>query len=674
MTCRAPTSTQSCTGSSQTGAHLTYDVEGHLIQWVSADGLTTVQYGYDGEGQRFEMQVTSGGTTTTTTYLGTLEEVQAVSGGAMTTSVYFYGAGARLAEEVNGHWYYPISDHLTSTTVMVDGTGVIAAQLFGPYGQGRWEGGTMPTSYAFTGQRADGATGLDYYGARYYDPQASQFTSADTMLPGGGADPWGLSRYAYVAENPIANVDPNGHDGCNFWECVQEAANAFEYAWNCISQGWQACGTQLVNNAIQTCSAGPATCGQVATSVATNTARNIQGAGTTLANLTGVPQTVSDFQTLLDPHASASDREAAGLDLVEQVAIWWAFNFLAEVGEAALGGARGLGEVGQLDQRVFDDFVEGAACGLSFSSDTLVATPQGEEAISTLKVGDQVLAYDPQTNQTTIQTVQHLFINHDNDLMDIKLRTDDAATAPEGAKPNPATNGKIQSRAPPQGDTTSQQTSTLEETVHTTAKHPFLTAEQGWVQAGQLRPGMHVLRADGSIGVVETAKVIPGAGTRYDLEVSNVHTFEVGLGQWVVHNCTFSNLTSDEINQEIGQAGEYASSQKAVAGAIAKEDATGVELGRGINGDEISGPFAPGIQGKYNSMPGVGRCAEFYCAGNVGPYNSPINVFVYHKNRWGPCKACASTFQQWANANQASIRVFWLNKKGRIRWHVWQPM
>jgi RHS repeat-associated protein len=54
----------------------------------------------------------------------------------------------------------------------------------------------MPTDRGFTGQVADSTSGLDYYGARYYDPAAGQFTSADTVLPGNGYDGWGLSRYA----------------------------------------------------------------------------------------------------------------------------------------------------------------------------------------------------------------------------------------------------------------------------------------------------------------------------------------------------------------------------------------------------------------------------------------------------------------------------------------------
>jgi RHS repeat-associated protein len=95
--------------------------------------------------------------------------------------------------------------------VVVNSLGVVAAQLFAPYGQARWAGGTMPTSYAFTGQRADSTTGLDYYVARYYDPVAGIFTSADTVLPGGGYDPAGLDHYAYVEDNPETRQDVDGH-------------------------------------------------------------------------------------------------------------------------------------------------------------------------------------------------------------------------------------------------------------------------------------------------------------------------------------------------------------------------------------------------------------------------------------------------------------------------------
>src|SRR5487761_909296 len=82
---------------------------------------------------------------------------------------------------------------------------VVATQLYAPYGAVRYQQGTLPTDKGYTGQRADALTGLDDYNARYYDPLAGQFTSADTTLAGG------LNRYAYVGGNPETRTDPSGH-------------------------------------------------------------------------------------------------------------------------------------------------------------------------------------------------------------------------------------------------------------------------------------------------------------------------------------------------------------------------------------------------------------------------------------------------------------------------------
>lgn len=87
----------------------------------------------------------------------------------------------------------------------------MARHLYSPYGEAHYATGSMPGSFGFTGQREDATSGLDYYISRYYDPVAGQFTSADSILPGDGYDPWGLSRYAYVSGNPIARNDPSGH-------------------------------------------------------------------------------------------------------------------------------------------------------------------------------------------------------------------------------------------------------------------------------------------------------------------------------------------------------------------------------------------------------------------------------------------------------------------------------
>ncbi len=146
---------------------------------------------------------TTNGTTTTTSYVGSLEEVS-TTGSATTTTAYYGG----LALSVNGALSYTLSDGLGSVSEAVNPSGAVtASQLYAPYGNVRFQSGTLPTDQGFTGQRSDAATsGLDYYGARYYDPVAGQFTSADTTLAGG------LNRYGYVGGNPETFVDPSGHE------------------------------------------------------------------------------------------------------------------------------------------------------------------------------------------------------------------------------------------------------------------------------------------------------------------------------------------------------------------------------------------------------------------------------------------------------------------------------
>ena len=182
--------------------------------WANAPGsnpTANAAYLYDGEGHRVEQVATTSGVTTTTTYVGALEEI-ATTGSTTTTTAYYGG----LALSVNGALSYTLSDGLGSVSESVNATtgAVTATQLYAPYGGVRYASGSLPGSHGFTGQHSDAATsGLDYYGARYYDPAAGQFTSADSMLPKQGAtsDLSQLNRYAYVGGNPETMADPSGH-------------------------------------------------------------------------------------------------------------------------------------------------------------------------------------------------------------------------------------------------------------------------------------------------------------------------------------------------------------------------------------------------------------------------------------------------------------------------------
>lgn len=54
--------------------------------------------------------------------------------------------------------------------------------------------------------------------------------------------------------------------------------------------------------------------------------------------------------------------------------------------------------------------------------------------------------------------------------------------------------------------------------------------------AGQLVVGMHVMRADGQMGIVTGWRVVGGSQAMDNLEVAQDHTFVVGTGNWIVHN------------------------------------------------------------------------------------------------------------------------------------------
>jgi RHS repeat-associated protein len=205
LTCRAPTSATTCAGT-QTGAQLTYDAEGRLTHWQNAPSspTTTDDYVYDGEGNRLAQKVISGGTTTTTYYMGT-EEVKKV-GATITITKYYASGGLPMVMKQDTTYSYLASDGLGSVSEAL-GTGGSATsqQLFTAYGASRYSSGTWPTQKGYTGQYGDATTGLAYYNARYYDPALGQFASADTASSGG------LNRFGYVAGNPTTATDPTGH-------------------------------------------------------------------------------------------------------------------------------------------------------------------------------------------------------------------------------------------------------------------------------------------------------------------------------------------------------------------------------------------------------------------------------------------------------------------------------
>ncbi len=190
--------------------------------------------------------------------------------------------------------------------------------------------------------------------------------------------------------------------------------------------------------------------------------------------------------------AAAADASAAAADVVD------------EGGAGEAGGVCG-----------------GSGDGLSFAASTPVATPSGARPIGSLAVGDTVLAYNPTTGKREAEPVQHIWRNLDHDLVDsqLTLAGSPAAGAP-GTSANDA-NGTSSATAdsasratrttatptrlhrwvaggvlaaglaatllttpsaPAQVAgvaTTTTATPAQTDVIHTTANHPWLTADRG---------------------------------------------------------------------------------------------------------------------------------------------------------------------------------------------------
>ena len=109
------------------------------------------------------------------------------------------------------------------------------------YGETRYNEGTTPTSYHYTGQR-EAEAGLYFYNARFYDPSIMMFTSPDTLVP-DHYNPLDWNRYLYARGNPVRYTDSSGHciDGLSTWACIAIVATVVlkvvDYGWTAYDAG-----------------------------------------------------------------------------------------------------------------------------------------------------------------------------------------------------------------------------------------------------------------------------------------------------------------------------------------------------------------------------------------------------------------------------------------------------
>ena len=93
---------------------LSYDAENHLAE-VKKNGSTVATFVYDGDGARVKSTINS----VTTSFVGSHYEIS----GTTVTKYYFAGA-SRIAMRTGSTLTYLLSDHLGSTSLSTDASGI----------------------------------------------------------------------------------------------------------------------------------------------------------------------------------------------------------------------------------------------------------------------------------------------------------------------------------------------------------------------------------------------------------------------------------------------------------------------------------------------------------------------------------------------------------------------
>lgn len=123
----------------------------------------------------------------------------------------------------NDHLRYCLTDHLGSSTLELDEQGgVISQEGYYPFGGTAWWRADSGQSAEYKTIRYSGkeldATGLYYYGYRYYAPWLQRWINPD---PAGDVD--GLNLYCFVGNSPVGRVDRDGRVGSLFGDESQES-------------------------------------------------------------------------------------------------------------------------------------------------------------------------------------------------------------------------------------------------------------------------------------------------------------------------------------------------------------------------------------------------------------------------------------------------------------------
>ncbi|MFF6980217.1 polymorphic toxin-type HINT domain-containing protein [Streptomyces sp. NPDC008343] len=518
---------------------LVWNNEGKLTQSSepAADSkpATKTQYVYDADG---ELLIRRAATTDgeTVLYLGGTEVRLTVSDDGADKSLsgtrYYAGGAVRTTEGGRTTLSFQAGDqHGTmSLSIKDDAAQAPTRRYLSPFGAPRGsEPPAWPDDKAFLGKPADDTTGLTHIGAREYDPSLGQFISIDPVLDPNNA--LSLNGYAYANNSPVTHSDPTGlfcdgcsvdnpdsvwkpenGPGCTHYNCYDSDGNVsyqIDHPWNRGDSGKGGGSNRL----------------EIVPGVEIPSEENLRNMGyDPFGN-----QTYSQLLVRWGKSDCMSNPTGDVCDAVHQLG--WISpgpDFLELIGvrdaiRCAKGSVSGcawtavgllpvgkLGKAAKLIKKGDNEAARALACVKnSFLPGTEVLMADGTtKDIEDLRVGDEILATDPETGRTSPQKVTAEILGEGSKNL-VKLTITDQ-----------------------QGDN---------QTITATDGHPFWAADlRRWVDATDLKPGQWLRTSAGTFVQVKALQRWTQTARVHNLSVSGPHTYYVLAGQSpiLVHNCT----------------------------------------------------------------------------------------------------------------------------------------
>ncbi|MFI6503919.1 RHS repeat-associated core domain-containing protein [Nonomuraea typhae] len=464
---------------------------------------------YGADGQRLIRR--EGGVSTL--YLGSMELSD--SGGTVKAKRYYTTAGGAMVatRAHDGSLTWLLSDGQNSPQLAVaDATSAVSRQRYLPYGGLRGRDEFPFTDLGFLGKTRDASSGLNLLGARFYDPGLGRFISPDPVLD--LRTPRLANPYGYAGNNPVGLSDPSGlkPDNCepgskSFNECM-------------TNERYDACVRKM----------GKDNCDRRELEAQVQRELDalfdaLRGIAKIAADELGITAGIDCFtkgdlgacgETALNVLASLAGGLLGKLVAKYGLPTKWAkladlAKSLFRLGERALdkfkSWSRAKGDLKALE----DKLATAARNCSSFVPGTLVVMADGTgKPIEEVRPGDEVLATDPGTGQTTAQPV--LAVHADTGAKTLIQLTVDA----DG----------------PAGDRTG--------VILATDSHPFWLPDLGaWQPAARLQPGQWLRTGSGSrVQITTVTTRTTGSQSVHNLTVAGPHTYYVraGVADALVHN------------------------------------------------------------------------------------------------------------------------------------------